>query len=99
MNTAGKTSIKFLAVLSASVLIVADGCGLFKKSPEDSEGYKELMKYQEQSEKQRDSIKRAEYQKVLDSSTKDMMRQIDSLKHHSDSVEKSIENRINKLNK
>jgi hypothetical protein len=99
MNAAGKASMKYIAVLTASTLIVADGCGLFKKSPEESEGYKELMKYQEQTEKQRDSIKRAEYQKVLDSSTRDMMRQIDSLKHHSDSVEKSIENRINKLNK
>jgi hypothetical protein len=99
MSLAGKTGMKYLAVLSASALIVADGCGLFKKNPEESEGYKELMKYQEQTEKQRDSIKRAEYQKVLDSSTKEMMRQIDSLKHHSDSVEKSMENRIKKLNK
>ncbi len=96
MNTIRKTGVKYLILISASALLAADGCGLFQKKPEDSEGYKELMKYQEETDRQRDSIKRAEYQKVLDSSTRDMMRQIDSLKHHSDSVEKSIENRINK---
>lgn len=99
MNSGGRLYLKYIAVLASSALIIADGCGLFKKSPEESEGYRELMKYQEETDKQRDSIRRADYQKVLDSSTKEMMRQIDSLKHHADSIEKAIDTRINKLNK
>jgi len=86
-------------LLAFTFLFSGLNCGLFKKSVQDSEGYKELLRYQEEAIRKADSLRRAEYQETLDSSNREMMREIDSIQHNSDSIERELEKNIIKQNK
>jgi len=94
------TVIRNLTFIFTLAFLFLDGCSLFKKKDiEESEDYKKMMQYNDQGEKQFDSLNRSSYQKMLDSSNKEMKKQLDSLTHNADSIRKSIEERIDKQNK
>lgn len=79
-------------------LISFQGCGLFgKKSIEDSETYQEMMKYQEETNKRLDSLRRDNYRQLNDSIHTEFRRELDSLKRSSDSLEKELEKSIQNL--
>jgi hypothetical protein len=85
--------VRYIVLLFFLILLVTNGC---KKNYEDSDEYKRLIKYQEQMDRKTDSLGRSDYQKTLDSSNKKMKREIDSLQHNADSIEKEIEKNIRK---
>jgi uncharacterized protein YlxW (UPF0749 family) len=85
--------VRYAVLLFLFTLFIANGC---KKSYEDSDEYKRLIKYQEQMDEKTDSLRRSDYQKTLDSSNKKMKREIDSLHRNADSIEKEIEKNIKK---
>ena len=87
-------------LLTVSVLIIFSGCTLFKKkSFEDSDQYKELMKYQENLDKKLDSIRQENFKQLNDSMMWDLRRKNDSLKLRIDSLGKEIEKSFQEFKK
>lgn len=82
------------------VLVISSGCSLFKKkSFEDSDRYKELMKYQENLDKKLDSIRQENFKLLNDSTMHELRRKNDSLKHRIDSLGKEIEKSFQEFKK
>ena len=71
------------------------GCSLFgKKSFEDTDTYKQLMRQQEETDKKLDSIKRQNFKQLNDSVNNNFQYKLDSLKRSTDSLEKELEKSI-----
>ena len=83
----------FLIILFISLTAV--NCG--KKNFEDTDAYKELMKHQEEVDKQLDSIRRQNFKQTNDSSKTEFNKTLDSLKHSTDSLQKALEKSIQNL--
>lgn len=83
----------FLFILFTSLTAV--NCG--KKNFEDTDAYKELIKHQEDVDKQLDSIRRQNFKQVNDSSNNEFKKTLDSLKHSTDSLQKELEQSIQNL--
>jgi t-SNARE complex subunit (syntaxin) len=91
--------VKYLSIFPL-FLILLNGCGLFgKKSIEDSQTYQEMMKYQEETNKRLDSVRRDNYRQLNDSMNTEFRRELDSLKRSTDSLEKELEKSIENLKK
>jgi hypothetical protein len=87
-------------ILLALILVIFYGCSLFKKkSFEDSEQYKELMKYQENLDKKLDSIRQENFKMLNDSTMQELRRKNDSLKQRIDSLGKEIEKSFREFKK
>jgi septal ring factor EnvC (AmiA/AmiB activator) len=78
------------------LLIISSGCSLFSKK--NSESIERLQKYQEEVNKKMDSIRQQDYKELMDSVNNNMKKEIDSLKHKSDSLDKEIDKTMKKLN-
>lgn len=90
----------FIIVLLFLSSFYGQGCGLFgKKSIEDSQTYQEMMKYQEETNKRLDSVRRDNYRQLNDSMNTEFRRELDSLKRSTDSLEKELEKSIENLKK
>lgn len=89
--------MKYLVIVPL-FLILFHGCGLLgKKSIEDSQTYQEMMKYQEETNKHLDSIRRENYRQLNDSMNTEFKRELDSLKRSTDSLEEELEKSIQRL--
>jgi len=96
-NYINEDPVKYLVIVPL-FLILFHGCGLFgKKSIEDSQTYQEIMKYQEETNKHLDSIRRENYRQLNDSMNTEFNLKLDSLKRSTDSLEKELEKNIQKL--
>jgi hypothetical protein len=81
-------------------LIILSGCSLFKKkSFEESEQYKELMKYQENLDRKLDSIRQENFRQLNDSTMEELRKKNDSLKLRIDSLGKEIEKSFKEFKK
>lgn len=83
-----------LPALFILTLAFAAGCG--NKKFEDTDTFKELMKQQEENEKQLDSIRKENYKQVTDSSNS-FKRSMDSLRHITDSLRENLNKNIENL--
>lgn len=87
--------MKWLFLLILFTSLIAVNCG--KKNFEDTDAYKELIKRQEEVDKQLDSIRRQNFKQVNDSSNNVFRKTLDSLKHSTDSLQKELEKSIENL--
>jgi hypothetical protein len=88
----------FVVFLTLTEFVLISGCGLFKNRREQIIMEK-LEKIQENFEKRADSLRMERYRTFTDSSNKDFMRTMDSLKKSSDSLQKSLKKNIEELKK
>jgi hypothetical protein len=58
-----------------------------------------MMKYQEETNKRLDSVRRDNYRQLNDSMNTEFRRELDSLKRSTDSLEKELEKSIENLKK
>lgn len=84
--------IPILALL-ITVLFAAAGC---EKKVEESETYQEILKHNEEIQKQNDSLKRLNYKELVDSNRKHV-KSLDSLKHITDSLKENLDKKIKDL--
>ncbi len=88
----------FIAALAFNLIISLPGCSLFKNKRE--EVIKErLQKIQDEIDKRADSIRKQRLREFNDSSNKEIIRSLDSIKRSSDSLEKVIKKNIEELKK
>jgi hypothetical protein len=84
------------AIILISALIFS-GCSLLgRKKIEDTDTYKELMRQQEETERQLDSVRRQNFRQMNDSNNR-FKREMDSLKRSTDSLQRSLEKSIENL--
>jgi len=70
-------------------------CG--KKNFEDTDAYKELIKHQEEVDRELDSIRRQNFKQTNDSSRTEFKKTLDSLKRSTDSLQKALDKGIQDL--
>ena len=84
-----------LIVISFSAF---SGCSLFTKK--DNEGLQRIQKYQEEMNKRVDSMKQQDYRELMDSVNSEnnkMLKELDSLKRKSDSMDIELDKNMKKL--
>jgi len=89
-----KSVVFFLLIMAAMV----SGCGWFSKKSDDTAKEK-LLKYQESIEQKLDSMRMADYRELMESVNNKTLKDIDSLKHVSDSLETEIEKNLKEIEK
>jgi len=87
--------ILFILILAVLVTVFITGCK--KKSFEDTDTYKEMMKHQNEAEKKMDSIRKENYKQLTDTVNNSFKRSLDSLKRSTDSLEKELQKSIENL--
>ncbi len=86
--------LRYTLILVLSALLIS-GCGIFgKKNFEDTDAYKELMRQQEETDRKLDSIKKDNYRQLNDSINSTFKKELDSLKHSTDSLKTELEKSI-----